>query len=743
MAKYSGIVIESGKTLTLNKQDSATNITVNPGGCLFFSGGSASGVTIYSDEGLEFGGGCGGYGGTLQNAKIVSGGLCEFKESGFVSGISVFDGVLIMKGDDCVASGTKVYASGIEDVRYGVSYKSVVTGGSQWVCGGTAVDAIISGGEQLVEGIERYNDITGECDEYQGVAVRTQVHSGGFLRLGSDGRADSAIIYYGGKMIMEKDSLASEITVNRGASLELADSTKLSGNITVGGSIQATGHVTMQYCVIGVALNQRQTTDSFVIDNWAYFRDADLAVTVADNQAGGSYKLIQNAKDFSGKIAVKTSRGTKIASLAVGASYNKSGKTYTLTKNNEALYFEVVSGKNQDTEAPEKVLNTTVNVANNYKATLKWDKATDNSGKISKYEIILDGKTYSTSRTGFTTGKLSVGEHSCAVRALDKEKNVGEWSDTVTFAVKDQTAPTSLKCKIAMDGYSALFSLSGKDNVGITKYTIICENKSVSTDSSAAVLDDFSVGRHTAFVTAYDAENNASKALKISFTVKDSTPPELVTGLTAAENDRNYKVNLQWDSGTDNSGKIAGYEIQLDDGKIYKTSKNFLKTSKLSVGKHGYRVRAIDKEKNVGEWSDTVNFTVVDVTSPSKVSVKSKISGNQIQLKWSTPKDNVSVAGYTLRYGMNLENTAALDESAVDFEFDAPSKGNWYYELTAYDEAGNQSKAAIGRATIKNDLLYSGIDLNLNDEKMTSAKTCDFFTELPISRDVAKNGILA
>ena len=54
----------------------------------------------------------------------------------------------------------------------------------------------------------------------------------------------------------------------------------------------------------------------------------------------------------------------------------------------------------------------------------------------------------------------------------------------------------------------------------------------------------------------------------------------------------------------------ATCEIQLDDGKIFKSSKTMLNVSKLSVGEHSYKVRAIDKDKNIGEWSEVQTFTI-------------------------------------------------------------------------------------------------------------------------------------
>ncbi|MGE4301394.1 MAG: hypothetical protein AB7F40_07315, partial [Victivallaceae bacterium] len=179
------------------------------------------------------------------------------------------------------------------------------------------------------------------------------------------------------------------------------------------------------------------------------------------------------------------------------------------------------------------------------------------------------------------------------------------------------------------------------------------------------------------------------------------------------------------------------------DGKIYSATKNTLKVSKLSIGSHTYMVRAIDKDKNVGEWSDAVTFDVADATAPAKVSLKAKVNGNTITLSWATPKDNVGVTGYTLRYGQNLENTVTLEAGALGFEIDAATKGTWNYELTAFDAAGNQSSAATGKSVIKTDLAQTGIDFPLSSlswDAEIAAATSEF-TESDDS--LYKNGMLA
>ena len=218
----------------------------------------------------------------------------------------------------------------------------------------------------------------------------------------------------------------------------------------------------------------------------------------------------------------------------------------------------VAPGK--DTTPPEKVTGLAVPVVDSkYKATLSWDTGVDNSGKVANYEIQLDnGKILKSSKNSLSVSKLAVGEHTYRVRAVDKEKNVGEWSEVQTFTVKDMTAPTSVKGKATVDGYIVTFALSGKDNSGsIAKYVVTCGDQSVETTTETAVLSDFGVGKQTAYVVAYDAEGNASKETKVSFTVKDATPPEKVTGLVEPEVDAKYKAVLSWDPGVDNSGKVA------------------------------------------------------------------------------------------------------------------------------------------------------------------------------------------
>ena len=148
--------------------------------------------------------------------------------------------------------------------------------------------------------------------------------------------------------------------------------------------------------------------------------------------------------------------------------------------------------------------------------------------------------------------------------------------------------------------------------------------------------------------------------------------------------------------------------------KYISTSKNSVSISNLSVGEHTIRVRAFDKANNDGEWSEEFTFVVEDVTAPNTVSVKTKVTANDVQLTWKTPKDNADSIGqgvteYSLRYG-DAKDTTKDSWTPVDnltdtsFTIKGLDKGKYKFEMIARDAAGNESKVKTGSFEIKTEL---------------------------------------
>jgi len=349
-----------------------------------------------------------------------------------------------------------------------------------------------------------------------------------------------------------------------------------------------------------------------------------------------------------------------------------------------------------------------------YTISLKWGKAetADRSVKISGYEVSVNGEVYRSKSTSFTLKNVDLGSYDCMVRAIDSAGNVGEWSEVKVFTAIDETAPTVKIQSASVDGYDLALAWNGSDQKGnIVSYTVkldgaVRETLAGDTRSITLALTEGDIGKHKVEILAFDGINYSKAAAK-SVTVKDATPPEQVTGLSVPVADSKYKATLSWSAGVDNSGKIARYEILLDDGKILKTNKNSLSIGKLTVGEHTYQVRVIDKDKNVGEWSEAQSFTVSDVTAPTTVSAKAKVTENTVALSWKAAKDNVGVVGYELWTGatpseMTLE--ALLSAEQLNYDLTEIPKGTLYYGICAVDAAGNVGSLKALKTTIKTEL---------------------------------------
>lgn len=348
-----------------------------------------------------------------------------------------------------------------------------------------------------------------------------------------------------------------------------------------------------------------------------------------------------------------------------------------------------------------------------YSVTVKWNKS---SIRNCTYELLVDGLgSVVTKSNKFTFKNVPVGRYSGSVRVIAPDGNAGEWSESYTVSVADVTAPKLGKVTAAVNGYTGVISWNGSDNVGVEYYEVRCAGQVKTATGTSVEFDHLAVGKYHAEVTAFDAAGNASKTGKVKITVRDATPPERVTGLAVPAVDGRYKATLSWDTGVDNSGKVANYEIQLDNGKILKSGKTTLNVSNLSVGEHTYKVRAVDKDKNVGEWSEVQTFTVRDMTAPGNVSVKAKVEENSLLLSWKTPKDNVGVTGYILKHGANLEHSEFLAADKLAFRIDGIAKGSYQYQLIAVDAEGNESKPKNGKATIKTDLPTAELNQELPD----------------------------
>jgi len=395
---------------------------------------------------------------------------------------------------------------------------------------------------------------------------------------------------------------------------------------------------------------------------------------------------------------------------------NKKWENYTADVKvdfNRTVYFRAVdeAGNAAVTKTtinniiPDLTIKLTGSVKKN-QAVWTWNKI-KGSGFTVSYIVKLDGKIMAVQQ-GNSFKVTDPGKHTLSVQAVVNFPGVGTERSKVqayTLVTKGDTVdPKISKLTAAVKKYDVTFKIKASDNVGITKYIAKLDKQKTQTFDGSVTeikMSGFAVGKHSVSVIAYDAAGNKSKTKKVTFTVKDATAPGKVLTLNAPVVTSKYKGSFSWLAAKDNSGKIAKYQIQLDNGKIYTSTKNSISISKLTAGTHTYRVRAIDKAKNVGAWSARKSFTVEDMTAPSKVSVKTRVSGNNVTFTWNTPKDNVGVAKYILKYG---NKTVTLNKSAKKYTITGIDSGTCRYEMVAVDAAGNKSKEVKGKFTVKQSL---------------------------------------
>ena len=93
------------------------------------------------------------------------------------------------------------------------------------------------------------------------------------------------------------------------------------------------------------------------------------------------------------------------------------------------------------------------------------------------------------------------------------------------------------------------------------------------------------------------------------------------------------------------------------------------------------------------------------MTPPAKTSVSVKANGNTVAFSWKTPKDNVGVTGFVLKFG---SEEFKLEGDATSLVLENIPKGTQNFELFAFDAAGNSS-VTTGKVTVKTELAITPV----------------------------------
>jgi chitodextrinase len=181
------------------------------------------------------------------------------------------------------------------------------------------------------------------------------------------------------------------------------------------------------------------------------------------------------------------------------------------------------------------------------------------------------------------------------------------------------------------------------------------------------------------------------------YTIADTTPPTVPTGLTAGTKALS-SISLNWAASTDNVA-VAGYKVfrngTLVNGNVAATS--YTDNGLSPNTSYTYSVAAFDAAGNISAQSTgLVVATLADTTPPTVPSglTAGTKTMTSIAFSWTASTDNVAVKGYSVYRNGTKITSAGI--STTNYTDSGLTPGTSYsYTVNAYDAAGNQSAQSL------------------------------------------------
>ena len=335
-----------------------------------------------------------------------------------------------------------------------------------------------------------------------------------------------------------------------------------------------------------------------------------------------------------------------------------------------AVYGSAGSGP-IDTTPPSKVIGV-VATPSTGQIALVWTAATDNvavadyqvqyrpTGQLGWIDWTLVDVAHAT-----ITGLASI-SFDFRIRAIDTAGNNGDWSDIVTSAILDVTAPTQVSGIIAVASATqiALAWPPSTDDVAVAGYhvqyriTAGAGSWTSAADVTApnALLTGLSNGAtYDVQVQSFDAAGNtAAWSATTTVTLIDTQAPTQPTSLTAAVG--SGQIGLAWTASTDNVG-VDHYAIEHRktgdtlwiDWPTNATTNSATITGLVNGQSYDFQVKAYDAAGNKSAWSSVATGTPGDVTPPAApTGLTVDAGGGQLTLHGFTATDDVGVVSYDL-----------------------------------------------------------------------------------------------
>ena len=768
----------------------ATSTTVIAGGTMRISGGAADTITVESRGSLCIDSGC-----TVSNISAATGAYLELtvapdtviQGSCGADTFEVKDGVFSGTGYDTInilSGGTMTSATnnGVMHISSGGVADSITNNGSMHISSGVIVNSTVNNWEMDIAngGVANFTTIAGR-------SATLSIYDGGV--------ANSTFVNASeGRLIIDNGGSASDVTVNSGGSMTVAEGGVLEGTVALAGTMTvSSGAFVSSDTKIEFHLEQRNTGNRELISNgFEWISDLDFTITVADNQAVGTYRLVDGEADnFNGSMSV--SNGTTVlGTVSVGGGAIENGYySYQLVKDGEDLNFtidilklpapavtaDVTVLTNKDVvltavyhemsnvreyrinDGEWQTYTTPVTVQQNSTVEFRGQDPMGNYSDIASYQVTnidkippivtvtadteeLVSEVYLT----VSTNKSSTVEYSFngndwysyteAVKVIfngtvffKSTDAAGNVGET-TFAVSniDQHGPVVVPSNTSFTNTNILLSVYSQPNAVRTEYSY--DNLNWETLSGGV----FEVTENTTvYFRDIDGAGEPSEVSHHTVANIDKTAPSLPASVIFSESDKS--IIVEWDDAADNGvSGIAGYNYRYGTSASLSGEGTFVEASRVpltevSDGTLYFQVQSVDKAGNLSQWSEAFS-TVID-WCPPVITLKANTE-NPTRISFlSAATDD----GSPILYSTDGVNYTPYTEGLVIRE-----NGTWYFKST--DSHGNTAEESI---------TFTNIDPSLPEVPVVSADITGFtrknvtltvtYTGSAVRKQYSHNGI--
>jgi hypothetical protein len=243
-------------------------------------------------------------------------------------------------------------------------------------------------------------------------------------------------------------------------------------------------------------------------------------------------------------------------------------------------------------------------------------ETTDATSGVERYQVAVDGGSFSCQTSPYTLPKLSDGQHNITVRAHDTAGNyVDAWvmvyldnSKPFNFSVIPEIATwTNQNANITFD------ALDNNSDIGHFEVKVPGGNFTVQT--SPYRLPDLPDGRNTILIRVYDKAMNYVD-MSVEVLIDKSAPAGFTPTADPPDwTNKNPKVTFRT---MDNTSGIGRYEVGIDGGSLTASTSPF-SVPNLTDGAHTVVIRAYDM---AGNFIDGTVRVYTDKTAPTQLVLK-------------------------------------------------------------------------------------------------------------------------